>query len=211
MNKLLLVLLLLIIDANVAAASGQIRLRGRIKSDKKLHSEDKKLHSEDRDSDDKTAAATKEESNCQDIDLDLIGTRWNLTEFAWNSSQEEGGEEILHPVDLTRERRGMILQIEEDGGTSGSCGNNYCWGVREKIGEKMFWIHGLARTRMMSTPQEEAYAKMLTRSPYSYKTCVDSSTEHTQLHLFEVDIDDDGGPVQGRLMAEYDQIKLNLV
>jgi hypothetical protein len=220
MNALPLVLLLLIIDAKVAAVWGQIRLRGRrTKRDKKL------------DFDDRTAAATKEESSCQEIDLELTGTKWNLTKFTWNSSQDEGGDETLQPVDLTRERRGMTLEIEEDG-TSGTCGNNLCWGVSEKIevkrlrpssreakiqqprlgpDDKIFWIHDLARTRMMSTPQEEAYAKMLTRSPYSYKTCVDSSTEHTQLHLFEVDIDDDGGPVQGRLMAEYDQIKLNLV
>lgn len=193
--KLLLILLLLIIDANVAAASGQIHLRGRrAKAEKELDSEDR------------TAGATKEESNCQDIDLDLIGTKWNLTSFTWDSSPEGEGEEILQPVDLTRERRGgMTLLIDEDG-TSGICGSNYCWGVTEKIGDKMFWIHDLARTKMMSTPQEEAYAAMLTRSPYIYTTCVDSITKHTQLHLFELDIDNEENLVQGRLMAVYDQI-----
>jgi hypothetical protein len=64
---------------------------------------------------------------------------------------------------------------------------------------------------MTSTPQEEAYAAMLTRSPYTYRTCVDSATNHTKLYLLEVvDTDDDGNPKQGRLMAIYDQIQLLL-
>ena len=204
MNALLFILLLVIIDVDVAAASRRIHLRGRIdKSDKKTES------SQDHQGQDRAANATEEETMCQDVDIDIIGTKWNLTSFAWDSSLD-GGEETLQPVDLKRERRGMTLLIEQSG-TSGTCGNNVCWGVTEKIAEKMFWIHDLARTRMMSTPQEEAYAAMLTRSPYTYTTCVGSSTNHTQLHLFEVDIDSNGTLVQGRLMAKYDQIGLLLL
>jgi len=199
MNAILLILLLLIIDANVSAASGRVRhLRGeRTKSDK--------LHNPQ----DRTADAAVEDSICKDVDMDLVGTKWKLTNFTWHGFPD-GGEETLKPVNLTRERRGMTLLLEEDG-FSGTCGNNLCWGVAEKIGDKMFWIHALARTKMTSTPQEEAYAAMLTRSPYTYRTCVDSATNHTKLHLFEVvDTDDDGNPKQGRLMAIYDQIQLLL-
>ena len=61
---------------------------------------------------------------------------------------------------------------------------------------------------MASTPQEEAYAAMLTKSPYIYHTCVDSCTDQQKLQLFEVDIDNDDNLVPGRLMAVYDQMQL---
>eukprot|EP00984_Skeletonema_dohrnii_P014738 scaffold6247_cov97-Skeletonema_dohrnii-CCMP3373.AAC.3 len=198
MNAILLILLLLIIDVNVSAASGPRHLRGERTKSNKLD-----------DPQDRSADATEEESICQDVDMDLVGTKWNLTNFTWHGFQD-GGEETLKPVNLTRERRGMTLLLEEDG-FSGTCGNNLCWGVAEKIGGKMYWIHDLARTSRMSTPQEEAYAAMLTRTPYSYNTCVDSATNHTKLHLLEVDMDDDGKLVQGRLMAIYDQIQIELL
>mmetsp|Transcript_6444 Transcript_6444/g.9737 ORF Transcript_6444/g.9737 Transcript_6444/m.9737 type:complete len:198 (+) Transcript_6444:63-656(+) len=197
MNATLLILLLLIIDANVSAASGRVHLRGkRAKSDQ---IDDPQRRTAD--------TAEDDESICQDVDIDLVGTKWNLTNFTWYGFAD-GGEETLKPV--TPERRGMTLLLEEDG-FSGTCGNNLCWGVAEKIGDNMFWIHALARTKMASTLQEEAYAIMLTNSPYTYRTCVDSATNHTKLHLFEVvDTDDDGNPKQGRLMAIYDQIQLLL-
>mmetsp|Transcript_24969 Transcript_24969/g.38295 ORF Transcript_24969/g.38295 Transcript_24969/m.38295 type:complete len:199 (-) Transcript_24969:80-676(-) len=198
MNAILLILLFLIIDANVSAASGRVHLRGKRTKSNKLD-----------DPQDRTADAAEEDSICQDVDMDLVATKWNLTNFTWHGFPEpDGGEETLKPV--APERHGMTLLLEEDG-FSGTCGNNLCWGVAEKIGDKMFWIHALARTKMTSTPQEEAYAAMLIRSPYTYRTCVDSATNHTKLHLFEVvDTDDDGNPKQGRLMAIYDQIQLLL-
>jgi len=196
MNAILLILLLLIIDANVSAASGRLHLRGERTKSNKLD-----------DPQDRTADAAEEDSICQDVDMDLVGTKWKLTNFTWHGFPD-GGEETLKRV--TPQRHGMTLVLEEDG-FSGTCGNNLCWGVAEKIGDKMYWIHDLARTSRMSTPQEEAYAAMLTRSPYTYRTCVDSATNHTKLHLFEVvDTDDDGNPKQGRLMAIYDQILLLL-
>ena len=197
MNAILLILLLLIIDANVsaAAASGRVHLRGeRTKSDK--------LHNPQ----DRTADAAVEDSICKDVDMDLVGTKWKLTNFTWHGFPDER-EETLRPVNLTRERRGMTLLLEDDG-FSGTCGNNLCWGVAEKIGDKMYWIHDLARTSRMSTPQEEAYAAMLARSPYTYKTCVDKATNDAKLHLLEVYTYDDGKLVQGRLMAIYDQIQI---
>mmetsp|Transcript_25582 Transcript_25582/g.36500 ORF Transcript_25582/g.36500 Transcript_25582/m.36500 type:complete len:219 (+) Transcript_25582:92-748(+) len=214
-NALLLILLLLILDANVAAAaaaaggaSSRIHLRGRrAKSNK--HNEPQHRN------------AVEEDSTCQclDNDIDLIGTKWNLTNFTWHGDPEEV-EESLHPVNLTQERRGMTLLLESYG-SSGTCGNNICWGVSEEIPGndissstisnstyKMYWIHDLARTRMRSTPQEEAYVEMLTRGPYIYNTCVNNCTNRTKLQFFEVDIDDDDNLVPGRRMAIYDQMQL---
>eukprot|EP00985_Skeletonema_marinoi_P010351 scaffold4866_cov147-Skeletonema_marinoi.AAC.4 len=195
MNAILLILLLLIIDANVSAASGRVRRGKRTKSNKLDNPQDR------------TADAAVEESICQDVDMDIVGTKWNLTNFTWHGFPDGAEEGTLKPV--TQERRGMTLLLEENG-FSGTCGNNLCWGVAEKIGDNMYWIHDLARTSRMSTPQEEAYAAMLTRSPFTYKTCVDSATNHTKLYLLEVYIDDDGKLVQGqgRLMAIYDQIQI---
>ena len=196
MNATLLILLLLIIDANLSAASGRVHLRGKRAKSDKLD-----------DPQDRTADAAEEESICQDVDMDLVGTKWNLTNFTWHGFTD-GGEEALKPV--TPERHGMTLLLEENV-FSGTCGNNLCWGVAEKIRDKMYWIHALARTKMRSTLQEEAYVTMLTNSPHKYKTCVDSATNHTKLHLLEVvETDDDGNPKQGRLMAIYDQIQLLL-
>ena len=191
-------LLLLIMDATIAA-SHRIHLRGnrRTKSNKLDEPQDKRA-----------AAEAEEDSICKDVDLDLVGTNWNLTNFTWSGGFPEEGEKTLLPVDLTLERRGMTLLIGE-AGTSGTCGNNLCWGAisSEMIADNVFWMHSLARTKMMSTPQEEAYAALLTNAPYVYNTCVDTSTNQTKLNLFEVvDIDNDGDLVQGRLMAIYDQI-----
>ena len=200
MNAILLILLLLIIDANVSAASDRVHLRGERTKSSKLD-----------DPQDRTADATVEDSICQDVDMDLVGTKWKLTNFTWYGFPvPDGGEETLKPV--TQERRGITLLLEENG-FSGTCGNNLCWGVAEKIGDNMFWIHDLARTSRMSTPQEEAYAAMLTNSPYTYRTCVDSATNNTKLHLLEVDMDDDGKLVQGqgRLMAIYFEIQSELL
>lgn len=197
MNPLLIAVALLL-HADVVAGSSRIHnhLRGRVaKSDKP---------------DTQVRDNTVADELCQEVDsMDIFGTKWNLTDFTWGDL-EAGQEEMFQPVDLTRERRGMILLIEDDR-VSGTCGNNLCWGVADFFEHdtlKMFWIHDLARTRMMSTPQEEKYAEMLVRSPYIYKICVDSSTEHTQLHLFEADIDNDDNLVQGRIMAVYNQIEL---
>eukprot|EP00984_Skeletonema_dohrnii_P009045 scaffold3397_cov70-Skeletonema_dohrnii-CCMP3373.AAC.1 len=121
MNAILLILLLLIIDVNVSAASGPRHLRGERTKSNKLD-----------DPQDRNADATEEESICQDVDMDLVGTKWKLTNFTWHGFPDEG-EETLKPV--TRERRGMTLLLEEDG-FSGTCGNNLCWGVAEKIGGK---------------------------------------------------------------------------
>lgn len=199
MNTLLQILLfLLIMDATVAAASRRIHLRGskRTKSNKLAEPQDR------------TVEAAEEDSICEDVDLELVGTNWNLTNFTWSGVYPGVGETTLLPVDLTRERRGMTLLIGKTG-TSGTCGNNLCWGVSEMIADNVFWIHSLARTKMMSTPQEEAYAALLTNGPYVYSTCVDSSTNQTKLNLFEVvDRDEDGNLIQGRLMAIYDQIPM---
>ena len=211
MNALLLILLLLIINANVnTAASGRIHLRGRRAKSSKFYEPQRR-----------NVDATEEDSiicQCQETDISLVGTKWNLTHFAWHGDPDEG-EETLHPVNHTRERRGMTLLLEENG-TSGTCGNNICWGVSEEIAynntssannntsssNKIYWVHDLARTRMVSTPQEEAYAAMLTRSPYIYNTCVDNCTNHTKLQFLQVDIDDDDNLVPGICMAEYDQM-----
>ena len=199
--NILLIAVALLFYADVVAGSSRIHnhLRGRIaKSDKP----DSQVR-------DNTVAGADADELCQEVDMDIFGTKWNLTNFT-RGDLEAGQEETLKPVDLTRERRGMTLLIE-DGRASGTCGNNLCWGVTDFFEHDtlhMFWIHDLARTRMMSTPQEEKYAKMLVRSPYIYKTCVDSSTEHTQLHLFEADIDNGDNLVQGRIMAVYNQIEL---
>ncbi len=213
-NALLLILLLLLMDANVASAtSGRIHLRGRRAKSSKPH-----------ESKHRNADTAEEDSTCQciDNDIDLIHTNWNMTHFTWKGFQGDE-EETLHPVDLTRERRGMTLLLERSG-SSGTCGNNRCWGVSEEIAndssssansssssnsnDKIYWIHDLARTRMASTPQEEAYAVMLTRSPYIYHTCEDSCTNRNKLQLFEVDIDEDDNLVPGRRVAIYDQINL---
>lgn len=203
MNSLLLILLLLILNTNIAAASRQIHLRGgrRTKANKLDEPQ------QDRNAD-AAAAAREEDSICNDVDVDLVGTHWNLTNFTWNGVFPEEGEKTLRPVDLEQERRGMTLVIGETG-TTGTCGNNLCWGVSEKIADNVFWIHSLARTKMMSTPQEDAYAALLTNGPYVYHTCIESSTNQTKLNLYEVvDKDDQGNLVQGRLMAIYYQIHL---
>jgi hypothetical protein len=203
--NLLLIAVALLFYADVAAGSSRIHnhLRGRIAKSDKIDSQVR----------DNTVAGADADEPCQVLDMDnIFGTKWNLTHFTWGDL-EAGQEETLQPVDLTRERRGMTLLIE-DGRVSGTCGNNMCWGVTDFFEHdtlQMFWIHDLARTRMMSTPQEEKYAKMLVRSPYIFKTCVDSSTEHTQLHLFEADIDNDDNLVQGRIMAIYNQIELPML
>ena len=206
MNSLLLILLLLIMNTNnIAAASRQIHLRGgrRTKSNKLDEPQ------QDRNAD-AAAAAREEDSICKDVDNNLVGTHWNLTNFTWSGVFPEEGEKTLRPVDLEQERRGMTLVIGETG-TTGTCGNNLCWGVSEKIADNVFWIHSLARTKMMSTPQEEAYAALLTNGPYVYHTCIESSTNQTKLNLYEVvDKDDQGNLVQGRLVAIYDQIQLFL-
>jgi hypothetical protein len=204
MNTLALIILLFftIVNAEVAAGSGvrahmHMHVRGSGSEEKA-----EKLET----------AGVAEESFCQDVAMDIIGTIWNLTDFRWGSF-EEGEEEPLQPVNLTHERRGMILKLGENT-TSGSCGSNLCWGVVEYFQEEtlnIIWIHQLARTRMRSTPQEEAYAVMLSRSPYTYTTCVDSSSGRKQLQLFEGEMDDDGNLVRGRLMAVYNQTELSLL
>lgn len=210
-NALLLIFFLLLMDANIVAASSRIHLRGRRAKSSKSHEHHQK-----------NVGTTEEDSTCQCIenDTDLLGTKWKLTNFTWKGFQDDE-EETLHPVNLAQERRGMTLLLEGNGLSSGACGNNLCWGVTEEIAKensssanngssnnKIYWIHDLARTRMASTAQEEAYAAMLTRSPYIYHTCEDSCTNRNKLQFFEVDIDDDDNLVPGRLMAEYDQMDL---
>ena len=216
MNTLFLVLLLLFIDANVAATeSGRIHLRGRRAESNKLHEPQHKNAESNFVTKLKlklklwlrnVKVAEDSKCQCQNNDIDLVGTKWNLTHFVWHGDPDEG-EETLRPVNLTQERRGMTHIFKENGSISGSCGNNLCWGTRKNIAYKMYRIPGLATTRMMSTPQERAYIAMLTRSPYIYNTCVDSCTNRTKLQLFQVEKDDAENLVPSMLMAEYDQLQ----